>query len=217
MRKKLFLLSLVIAVLTLVAFCICTNTYALYSDKMLLREVRSYDSVYLLGLSSDSATYSVAGVYELSTDIPPLRELLSRPTAVGSIKKHLPTLYEEFSKSTDYRIKGSASPYRTMLEIFCGETGFSDVSTDQLLINELCVNNHFLQASTDANMDSVAELMAVSSDSHPLYDLLSSPSAISSIKKYVPELVEKYEAADNRKTAAALNRLLDIFCIESTK
>ena len=217
MRKKLLILSLVIAMLTLVSFCICANTYALYSDKMLLREVSSYDSIQLLGLSSDYTTYSVAGVYELSADIPPLRELLSRPTAVSSMNKHLPALYEKFSKSTDYRISGFAFPYQTMFEIFCTKTGFRQSSTDQMLINGLCVNDIFLQACSNTNMDSISELMEVSSNCTPLFDLLSSPSAVPSIRKYVPQLIEQHEAEDNENAVAALNKLLDIFSVESTK
>lgn len=218
-RKTLILLSLLLAVTILISLLlyINQNPYAHYSDKMLLREVSSYDSIQLLGLSSASATYSVAGVYELSAEIPPLRELLSRPTAVSSMNKHLPALYEEFSKSSDYRISGFAFPYQRMFEIFCTKTGSSKSSTDQLSINGLCVNEIFMQACANANMDSVAELMAVSSDCPPLFDLLSSPSALPSIREFVPELIEKYEAADNTKAVAALNRLLDIFSEESTK
>ena len=217
--KTLILLSLFLAatILTSLLLYINQNPYAHYSDKMLLREVSSYDSIQLLGLSSDSATYSVAGVYELSADIPPLRELLSRPAAVSSMNKHLPALCEEFSKSTDYRINSFTFPYQTMFEIFCSETSFIELSSDQLYLNGLCVRDSFLQACANANMDSVAELMAVSSDCPPLFDLLSSPSALPSIREYVPELIEKYEAADNTKAVAALNRLLDIFSVESTK
>ena len=219
MKKRVILLSLLLIAVILVSLFLFTkrNPYTLYSDKMLLREISSYDSIQLLGLSSDHATYSVAGVYELSADIPPLRELLSRPTAVSSMNKHLPALYEEFSKSSDYRISGFAFPYQTMFEIFCSETSFVELSSDQLYLNGLCVRDSFLQACANANMDSVAELMAVSSDCPPLFDLLSSPSALPSIREYVPELIEKYEAADNTKAVAALNRLLDIFSVESTK
>lgn len=219
MKKRVILLSLLLIAVILVSLFLFTkrNPYTLYSDKMLLREISSYDSIQLLGLSSDHATYSVAGVYELSADIPPLRELLSRPTAVNSMNKHLPALYEEFSKSSDYRISDFAFPYQRMFEIFCTKTGSSNSSTDQLSINGLCVSDIFLQSCANANLDSVAELMAVSNKCPPLFDLLNSPSALPSIRAYVPELIEKYEAADNEKTVAALNRLLDIFSVESTK
>ena len=218
-RRNFALLSLLLTAVIIISLLLFINhnPYALYTDNMLLREISSYDSIQLLGLSSDHTTYSVAGVYELSADIPPLRELLSRPTAVSSMNKHLPTLYEEYSKSTDYRISGFAFPYQTMFEIFCTKTGFRQSSTDQMLINGLCVNDIFLQACSNTNMDSIAELMEVSSNCTPLFDLLSSPSAVPSIRKYVPQLIEQHEVEDNENAVAALNKLLDIFSVESTK